>query len=137
MSIYKHRNHEKFKLQYHLIFSTKYRKKLLYPIIEDIKEYMKKAESVQNNWCIKYLEIDTNMPDHIHFLIEGTPTCRISEIVHSLKQISTYEVWRNHHDYMKKFYWSGKHNLWTRGYFCSTVGDVSSEVLKNYIESQG
>src|SRR5574344_666343 len=134
---YEHCNHEKFKIRYHIIFSTKYRKKLLGEISDDIKSYMRRAESLQNKWSIETMEIDTHMCDHIHFLIRATPTCRVSDIIHSLKQISTFDVWKNHSQYMKKWYWSGKHYLWTRGYFCSSIGDVSDKNLKNYIENQG
>ena len=134
---YEHLNHEKFKLRYHIIFSTKYRKKLLKPIINDVKSYMKLAEKMQKKWSIEIMEIDIIKCDHIHLLIRATPTCRISDIIHKLKQVSTYYVWQNHHDYMSNWYWSGKHHLWTRGYFCSSIGNVSEKTLKQYIEKQG
>ena len=134
---YEHLNHEKFKIRYHIIFSTKYRKKLLGKISEDIKSYMKLAESMQNKWKIEIMEIDCFKCDHIHFLIRATPTCTISNVIHKLKQVSTYYVWKNHFNYMSKWYWSGKHHLWTRGYFCTSIGDVNEKTLKHYIESQG
>ena len=134
---YEHLNHEKFKMRYHIIFSTKYRKKLLGSISEDIKAYMKRAESMQDKWSIEIMEIDLAKCDHIHFLIRATPACCVADIIHKLKQVSTYDVWHNHFNYMSKWYWSGKHHLWTRGYFCSTIGDVSEKTLKQYIEKQG
>lgn len=134
---YEHCNHEKFKMRYHIIFSTKYRKKLLYPIVDDIKTSMKRAESTQNKWSIEYMEIDSKKCDHIHFLISATPTCNIASIVHSLKQISTYDIWQKHNNYMSKWYWKGEHHLWTRGYFVSTIGDVSEKTLQEYILRQG
>ena len=42
-----------------------------------------------------------------------------------------------HNKYLKQFYWSGKHHLWTRGYFCSTIGEVSESKIKEYIKNQG
>lgn len=92
---------------------------------------------MQNNWKIETMEMDSNICDHIHFLIRATPTCRISEIIHKLKQISTYGMWQKYNSYLSKFYWSGKHHLWTKGYFCTTVGEVSEQTLKHYIETQG
>lgn len=83
------------------------------------------------------MEIDTQKCDHIHFLIRATPTCQISEIIHKLKQVSTYDMWQKHNQYLSKFYWSEKHYLWTRSYFCTTIGDVSEKTLQAYIESQG
>jgi putative transposase len=46
-------------------------------------------------------------------------------------------MWQKHNQYLSKFYWSGKHYLWTRGYFCTTIGDVSEKTLQAYIENQG
>lgn len=137
MSNYETCNHEKFNMRYHIIFSTKYRKKCLGQISDDIKSYMKRAESMQNKWKIEVMEIDSVKCDHIHFLIKATPTCQISEIIHKLKQVSTYDAWQNYNSYLSKFYWSGKHYLWTRGYFCTTIGDVSEKTLQAYIENQG
>lgn len=134
---YEHCNHEKFKIRYHIIFSTKYRKKLLGPIIDDIKASMKRIEAMQDKWSIEVMEIDSVKTDHIHFLIRATPTCQVSEIIHKLKQISTYDMWQKHNSYLSKFYWSGKHYLWTRGYFCTSIGDVSEKTLQAYIENQG
>ena len=114
---YEHFNHEKYKIKYYIIFSTKYRKKCLKDISEDIKSYMKIAESKQNKWKIETMEIDLTKADHIHLMINATPSCQISSIIHNLKQISTFYAWKNHNNYLTNFYWSGKHNLWTRGYF--------------------
>lgn len=46
-------------------------------------------------------------------------------------------AWREFNEYLSKYYWSGKHYLWTRGYFCCTVGNASEETIKNYILNQG
>lgn len=134
MSDYETLNHEKFVLRYHIIFSTKYRRKCLTAIRDDLLASMKRAEGLQNKWKIEIMEIDK---DHIHLLIKATPTDTIFGIVHSLKQTSTYDMWKLHNEYLSKIYWSGKHYLWTRGYFASTIGDVSEKTLKHYIENQG
>ena len=128
--------HEKFRIRYHLIFSTKYRLKLLNLIAKDLKASMKRAESFQNKWTIELMEIDPSKPDHIHFLIRATPTCRVSDIIHKLKQTSTYDMWKQHYSYMRKWYWR-QHKLWTHGYFCSTIGDVSEKRISDYIKNQG
>ena len=127
-------NHEKFILNYHLIFSTKYRRKILTSIKKDLFASFHRAEGVaQKKWKIEYVEADN---EHVHFFISATPVISIEEIVHSLKQISTYDMWKLHHDYLKRYYWK-EHFLWTQGYFVSSVGEVSSERLKEYILDQG
>lgn len=132
MSSYQSLSHSKFKIRYHIIFSTKYRVKLLEPIRDDIMRYMKSAET--DDFQIEVHETDK---DHIHLLVKSTPNIRPCDIVHRLKQISTYMSWKEHHPYLSKLFWSGKHYLWTRGYFCSTIGDVSEKTLKSYIANQG
>lgn len=132
MSKYDSLKHKKFKILYHIILSTKYRRKLLNPIRDEILSYMKLAENRQ--FKIETQEIDK---DHIHLLIKADPTIAPYEIVHRLKQYSTYHIWKNNHTYMSYWYWSGKHYLWTRGYFVSTIGNVSEKNLSQYIENQG
>ena len=117
--------------------STKYRKKLLGPIIDDVKTSMKRAEAMQDDWSIEVMEIDSKLCDHIHFLIRGTPKTQIVKVVQKLKQISTYDMWQKHNSYLRQFYWSGKHYFWTKGYFCTTIGEVSEKTLQHYIETQG
>lgn len=126
-------NHAKFRMYYHLIFSVKFRRRLLDPIREDIEASFRRAETMQESWSIRNMAVDS---DHVHLFIEATPQDRPSEIVHALKQTSTYDMWQKHHDYLSKFFWK-EHLLWTRGYFCSTVGDVSEKTLVRYIENQG
>lgn len=131
---YDHSSHEKFIMRFHIIFSTKYRQKCLFGLEFNLKSYMELAENQQNKWWIETMEIDNG--DHIHLLIRSTPSVKPSDIVHKLKQVSTYYMWKNHRNIMRNFYWKS-HHLWTRGYFLSTIGDVSVETIKKYIESQG
>lgn len=128
--------HEKFKMRFHIIFSTKYRRKVFNDVVvESIKEYMNKASKKQR-WTIEVMEIDAQKPDHIHFLINSNPNIAVKSIINRLKQFSTFYIWKEHEAYMKRFYWK-KHILWTRGFFCSTIGDASTKTIMNYIKNQG
>ena len=133
MSRFRSFNHAKFRISYHIIFSVKFRRKLLEPIHDDLIASFHRAEHMQDKWRILLVETDN---DHVHFFISATPFDSVTSIVHSLKQISTYDMWQLHHDYLQRFFWK-EHLLWTRGYFCSSVGDVSEEKLRQYIETQG
>lgn len=124
-------SHAKTRIRYHIIFSTKYRKKCLTGIREDLFKYLKSSEK---DFKIELMEIDK---DHIHFLIKAKPSESIAEIVKKLKQYSTYYIWKNHREYMKKYYWGVEHYLWTRGYFVSTIGEVSEKNILEYIKKQG
>ena len=83
-------SHAKFKMNYHIIFSTKYRRDFLKgKIADDIKSYMKKASSGQK-WNVELQEIDLKKPNHIHLLVSSNPFISANDIVKRLKQYSTY-----------------------------------------------
>lgn len=129
---YKSKNHSKFILTYHIIFTCKYRKKLLIKYGEDVKQIMYDI-SKKYDFDIKEMEVDKN---HIHMMISSAPKISPLQIVRVLKQQSTIQMWRRYASELKKQYWK-ENTFWTDGYFCSTIGEVSSETLKHYIQNQG
>lgn len=129
---YKSKNHSKFILTYHIIFVCKYRKKLLIKYGEDVKQIMYDI-SKRYDFDIKEMEVDK---DHIHMMISSVPKISPLQIVRVLKQQSTIQMWRRYASELKKQYWK-EHTFWTDGYFCSTIGEVSSKTLKHYIQNQG
>lgn len=129
---YDSNNYEKFAIKYLFIFSTKYRRKCLEPIRDYILYFMKLTEN--KDFTILIQEIDK---DHIHLLVSASPRITPYEIVSRLKQKSVFYIWKVCPDYLKRYYWYRKHILWTRGYFCSTIGEVSEEAIRYYIENQG
>lgn len=132
MNVFKTSSSCKFLLQYHFIFVCKYRRKLLNPIKEDVKNIMKNI-SFKYNFEIHTQEIDK---DHIHMHIESIPSISPSQICRVLKQESTITLWKRFPKYLKKFYWKEK-TLWSDGWFCSSIENVSEETLRKYIENQG
>ena len=129
---YKSKNHSKFILTYHIIFVCKYMKKLLIKYGEDIKQIMYDI-SKRYDFDIKEMEVDK---DHIHMMISSVPKISPLQIVRVLKQQSTIQMWRRYASELKKQYWK-ENTFWTDGYFCSTIGEVSSKTLKHYIQNQG
>ena len=129
---YKSKNHSKFILTYHIIFTCKYRKKLLIKYGEDVKQIMYDI-SKKYDFDIKEMEVDK---DHIHMMISSAPKISPLQIVRVLKQQSTIQMWRRYASELKKQYWK-ENTFWTDGYFCSTIGEVSSKTLKHYIQNQG
>ena len=129
---YKSKNHSKFILTSHIIFVCKYRKKLLIKYVEDVKQIMYDIGK-KYDFDIKEMEVDK---DHIHMMISSAPKISPLQIVRMLKQQSTIQMWRRYVSELKKQYWK-ENTFWTDGYFCSTIGEVSSKTLKHYIENQG
>lgn len=126
-------NHAKTSIRYHIIFSTKYRRKCLNQIHDIVIEAFRYAESI-SHFKILTMELDQ---DHIHFLITFPPSYSIEQTVRRLKQVSINYIYERCEIYLRQFYWKNKKTLWTNGYFCSTIGNVSEQTLKQYIENQG
>ena len=68
--------------------------------------------------------------DHIHYMIETDPTMSVSKIVNLMKSYTTYHIWERYSSYLQKHFWKD-------GYFACSVGNVSEEMLRKYIENQG
>ena len=134
IGIWKSKHRHKYLLQYHMIFVCKYRKKLL--VSKEISDYIKQFSyeiCTKNNIIIRYMETDK---DHIHYMIETEPTISISKVDNLIKSYRTYHIWKKHTEYLKEHFWK-EHTFWTDGYFACSVGNVSEEILKQYIENQG
>ena len=130
---YQHRRHNKNLLMAHIIFVTKYRKKLFYGTFRDnIKQYIF-GTCKKYHWYISRMETDK---DHIHILLQYNPTDSITAIVSALKQYTTYLAWKNYSLMLKQHYWR-KHTLWSDGYFATSIGQVSQATIERYIENQG
>ncbi|PTM58206.1 putative transposase [Desmospora activa DSM 45169] len=114
--------------KYHVVFCPKYRRKVLVsPVSDRLKElFVEKARELEVT--ISSMEI---MPDHVHLLIQCDPQFGIHKAVKHLKGY-TSRVLRQEFPHLK----SRIPSLWTNAYFVATVGTVTLEVVKQYIETQ-
>lgn len=69
-------------------------------------------------------------------MIETEPTMSVSNIVNLMKSYTTYHIWERYPYYLQNHFWK-EHTFWTDGYFACSVGNVSEEMLRKYIENQG
>ena len=128
---YECRFHSKTLLRYHMIFSTKFRYKCLNGIRNIVFDAFRYAESKSD---IEILTMELDL-DHIHLLVTFSPAYSISQVVRRLKQMTTQYIYEKAYFHMKSFYYGKKKLLWTHGYFCSTIGSVSEETVRHYIEN--
>ena len=119
--------HKVFNISYHVIWIPKYRKHILKDKIkESIQKYLfEKALELKIN--IETFEI---MDDHIHLFIKSRPDLAISYIVQQLKGYTSYKV-RKDFPILRKY-----KSLWTHSYFIETIGLISENTVKRYIEMQ-
>lgn len=127
------KNHSKFLIKYHVILVCKYRKELLVGTLEyDLKQIIQNISDL-SDFDIEVME---TAKDHIHMMVRSEPKLSPLQIVRRLKQMSTTAMWKKHENYLKQVFYR-ENTLWTDGYFVSSVGKVSQETIKKYIESQG
>ena len=130
MRDYRHSSHVTYEIQYHFVWITKYRYKILNPKIALRLGHMLR----QGCEAMKIVVISGSIrPNHVHMLVSVPPWISASQIMQNLKGRSSRLLQDEFPD-LKKRYW-GQH-LWARGYFCTTVGPVTEEMIKAYIEDQ-
>jgi len=117
-----------YSCQYHIIFCPKYRRKVLMNGIDKrLKELILEK---QKDYGYEVIEMEV-MPDHVHLLLDINPQCSPVKVVSKIKGY-TANILRKEFPSLK----SRLPCLWTRSKFIATVGSVSLEVVKKYIEEQ-
>ena len=114
--------------RYHVVFCPKYRRKVLMPPIDDRLKVIL-AEQIER-WGQELIELEV-MPDHMHLLVGCDPQFSIHRLVKLLKGYSSHTL-RAEFPALKRRLPS----LWTNRYFVATVGGVTLETLKRYVENQ-
>jgi len=122
--------HTKHRLQYHLVWIPKYRKRVLRgKLAGRLKQLLYQAATV-NRWEIKELNVQV---DHVHLLIQTRPEQSVAEVVQILKG-GTSRLVRQEFPELEEFLWGD--SLWADGYFAETVGIAHEELIRRYIREQ-
>ena len=121
-----------FRIFYHIVFVTKYRRKALSQTMRNRlqRHFTRICESAG---C-KLIEFN-GRADHVHLLIDAHPNIQPSRLVNTLKTISSREIRKEFSGELAQFY--RKPVLWHRAYCIISAGGAPLEVLKQYIEQQG
>lgn len=120
-----------FMMHVHLVFVTKYRRKVF------TKAILADLETIFSYVCERFQSTLVECQgehDHVHLLINYPPTCPVSKLVNSLKGVSSRLIRKMDHPSIKQALW-GK-NLWSPSYFAGSCGGATLDVIKRYIESQ-
>ena len=124
-------NHSVFKLYYHLILVTKYRRKV---INDEILDYLKERFKIIGTSYNLHLEEMNHDEDHVHILFRAEPKSEISKFINAYKS-STSRMIKQKYPYVKEKLWESK--FWSQSFCLITTGGVTTEVIKQYIDSQG
>ena len=120
-----------FNINYHIVWSTKYRRKVLTLEIEKrLKEIL---IIVGKEKGFEIAEIEVGTQDHVHVFVSAIPKISISYIAKMMKGISGRLLLKEYPELSKKLY-NGE--LWNPSYYVETIGSISEEAIRKYIQEQ-
>jgi putative transposase len=124
------KRHVAFSLHLHLVFVTKYRKKVFSDLmIERLKYHFQR---ICDDFGCRLIE-SNGETDHVHLLIETMPQTTPSKLVNSLKGVSS-RLLRKEFPELERFFWKG--GLWSPSYFIASCGGAPLSMVRKYIENQ-
>lgn len=119
-----------YNVNYHIVWSVKYRRKVLIDNIENRLKVIFHDIAHEKGFEIKSMEV---MPDHVHVFVSAHPKLSPSYIYKMLKGISGRRLFIEFPQ-IKKSLWEGQ--LWNSSTYIETIGHISEETIKRYIEEQ-
>lgn len=120
-----------YNLYIHIVFVTKYRRKVITePILKRMNEIFTRLCETQKCKLTEFNGED----DHVHLLVDLAPDIAISKLVNILKTISSREIRKEFKDHVARFY--SQPVFWTSAYCAISAGGAPLSVLKDYIQSQ-
>ena len=117
-----------FSLKYHLVWCSKYRRSVLGGAVADDLRAMLLEKAEQLQVAIEAMEV---MPDHVHLFVSADPTDAPQHLANQFKGY-TSRLLREKYPHLC----SQLPSLWSRSYYIGSVGHVSEETIRQYIENQ-
>ena len=120
-----------YNCNYHIVFATKYRKKVLTPEVEKKLKEIIQHVAIEKGFEVAMIEVGKQ--DHVHIFASAHPKIAPSYIVKMIKGITVRKLFLEFPELKKKL-WKG--HLWNPSYYIETIGSISEDVIKKYIENQ-
>ena len=125
--------HVVYKTQYHIVWVTRYRRKILIEGLEQyLEEVIKEVRKVYPDWYIEEIGIEK---EHVHLHMMIPPKYSISKVVETMKSVTSRRLKEKFPHFLKKTYWD-EEGVWARGFFVSSVG-INETTIRKYIRYQG
>lgn len=125
---YNSSNYTIYICKYHVVFCPKYRRKILTDGIDTRLKELINNLAKEENFNIIEMEV---MPDYVYLLLNVYPDVAILDLVKHIKQYTASRLKKEFPKLQTKL-----PNIWTRSSFIATIGTVSLETVKKYIEDQ-
>ena len=125
-------NNSVYSLCYHFITVVKYRQKVFVSdnLISDLKTI---TEKISQEFEVEIIEQECG-EDHLHLLFRAKPTLDITKFINLLKGRTSRTLREKHKDFLKDKLWGD--SFWSPSYFLATSGNVTIDILKEYVEKQ-
>jgi len=117
---------------YHMQFTPKYRREVFEK--KEVQEIVRMALEDEARKMGVQIEVMEFGPEHVHLFATGCKNVAPEEMVGKLKGYSSWFIRKNHGELIRK-YRQGC-SFWTDGYFCESIGRVTSSTVRYYIERQ-
>lgn len=120
-----------YNCNYHLVFSTKYRKQVLTEEVEMVLKRFLQEIAQEKGFTVEKAEVGLN--DHVHLFISAPPKLSPSYVAKMIKGISARRLFLQFPELQKQLY---RGHLWNPSYYLETVGSLSEEAVLKYLEKQ-
>jgi len=129
-SKYTHSTHCVYNIGYHLIWCTKYRKKLIYGKIETELKQLLVSKCEMLGVTVGSME---TMPDHVHVFVRSRQVIEPAFLAAQLKGFTAHALLRRYPRLRRGW---GAPAIWSKSYFCESVGHISEDTVQRYIQLQ-
>ena len=129
-SKYKVQSHVVWKCDYHVVWTPKYRFRILTGKVKDLVEEDIKRFCEWKGCEVMELNVQA---DHVHLVVSIPPKVSVSELMGTLKGKLAIKLFKSYPVLKKKPYW-GNH-FWSRGYFVNTIG-INEDMIRRYVKHQ-
>ena len=120
-----------YNINYHMVWSVKYRRKILSKEIDDYLKELVQEIANEKGFVVHLFEVGEG--DHVHCFVSAPPKISVTNIIKYLKGITGRKLFEKFPEIREKL-WKGE--LWNHSYYCETIGSVSEENIKRYVEHQ-
>ena len=118
-------------INYHIVWCVKYRRKALTPEVASYLREVLVSVGAETGFTVEACEVGES--DHVHCFVTAPPKLSVTFIVKHLKGTSGLRLFRRFPELRERL-WRGQ--LWNGSYFCETIGSMSAENVRSYIERQ-
>lgn len=123
-----------YNLNYHLIWGTKYRNKVLHGRVEEV--FKRSAYQIADQYGFTIAHLEVGKDDHVHLMVSAPPKLSVTNIARWLKGITARQMFLECPE-LKTSYWKQKgRHLWSPSYYVESIGAVNEQAVAKYIDEQ-